>query len=96
MRRFDFSGCGKSEGKQEDRTSSLWIEELKLWTEDKEKIGNLKGLDEIIVAASFGCSLVGIVRPKALGYVFICGGGTPEKNLKELFGKNLNIDGISK
>ena len=95
VRRFDFSGCGKSEGKQEDRTSSLWIEELKLWTGDKEKTGKLKGLDEIIVAASFGCSLVGIVRPKARGYVFICGGGTPEKNLKELFGKNLNIAGIS-
>ena len=93
--RFDFSGCGESEGDYSKTSLTKLKNELGLIVEyinsridvDKNKIG--------ILAQSFGTAVTIVLKPKVEAIVLMGSIAHPHKILKNLFLEDFNPKGIS-
>jgi len=93
--RFDFSGCGESEGVFSETSLSKQISDFKQIFSfvnkqkivDKSKIG--------VFAFSFGVLPVSIVNPMVKCFAFSSTSPYPEKVLRKIFGKGYNPHGVS-
>ncbi len=83
--RFDFSGCGESEGRLEDKNYNTWSEDLKV-TIDYVK-NNHKGVIYLL-AQSMGCFVTAITNPKGIKETVFT--GIPNSNTQHI------IDSIAK
>ena len=92
--RFDFSGCGESEGDYQKTSLSKQRDELSLILEfvkskgfESESIG--------ILAQSFGTCITISLKPEVGAVIFTGAIADPKKVLSTFFGNNYNQNGIS-
>ncbi len=93
--RFDFSGCGGSEGDYSETSLSKLKSDL---SEILNFLNKQKRVDSSrlgILAQSLGTSVVVASRPEVRAIVLMGSSAHPKKLLSELFGENYNPDGIS-
>ncbi|MBR9689582.1 MAG: alpha/beta hydrolase [Candidatus Altiarchaeota archaeon] len=93
--RFDFSGCGESEGNYEQTSLSKQVQDLKAVL----KFVNERGFENNrtgIVAQSFGTRVTIALNPKTKAIVLMGSGTSPKETISKLFGDGYNPNGISK
>lgn len=94
--RFDFAGCGESEGTYSHTTLSKLVSDLKnilTFVQNQPTTDNLRfGL----VGMSLGTAVITAFQPKNVKAIVYLGSvSEPHKSLKKLFGPGYNPDGIS-
>ncbi|MBR9677803.1 MAG: alpha/beta hydrolase [Nanoarchaeota archaeon] len=87
--RFDFSGCGQSQGDYSEITLT------KLGQDLRTIIEKIDSQNLCIISQSFGTSVTIIVAPKAKCFIMMGSISNPKKILADLFGENYNPEGIS-
>jgi uncharacterized protein len=93
--RFDFSGCGESEGNYSETSLT------KLKSDLSEIIKFVKSQPEVdnsrigILGQSLGTATTITLGPNAKSFVMLGSVSTPEDSLVEFFGEGYNPDGIS-
>lgn len=99
--RFDFSGCGESEGRLEEKDYQKWSEDLETVIDYVKN--NYKG-NYYILAQSMGCFVTSLSNPSGIGKTIFT--GIPNSNTKFIIeritrrfvsrkGAKVNYEGIS-
>ncbi len=91
--KFDFSGCGESEGDFSKTSLTKLKNELGLiikHLKSKKEVGKIG-----ILAQSFGTSVTIALKPEVDAFVLMGSIASPYKILKDLFTEDFNPDGIS-
>ncbi len=99
--RFDFSGCGKSEGKLEKKDYQKWGEDLQAVI---DYVNRIYKENTYILAQSMGCFVTSLLAPKGIEKTAFTGipNSNPEYIIESLFkrfasrpGGKLDLGGIS-
>ncbi len=93
--RFDFSGCGESEGDILDTTLTKLRGDLEKILEFVREQKNVDRKQIGILAQSFGTSCTVALKPGVKCIVLMGSVAQPEKSLAKYFGENYNPTGIS-
>lgn len=93
--RFDFTGCGESEGDFSKSTLTSHIEDLKLILKYVKEDSGIKESELIIMGQSFGTSVIIALHPKAKKIILMGTAAYPKELLAKRFWEGYNPKGIS-
>ena len=93
--RFDFSGCGESEGDYSNTTLTKQRDELKNFLEYIQKDKEADNTNIAILAQSFGTAVTVALGPQVKTIILMGSIAHPFKVISSLFGNKFNKDGPS-